>query len=323
MEAPLLEPPQRDRPEHRFGRRQGAGRGRARTGIRTAVPAQIGRRAAAGAVDRHAYRFRRGGPQRRLPAPGRPPETGRHGGHRAVRSRPFCRRSAPPLRHQGNRWGVHPRRAHAAAPGGRCAAGHPGADGRGTVFAADRLRQCGQPAAGARGGARARDGVARGAGRRALGPGAPHTGGSFSTLAGAGAVLGLGLAGLGINLLVYLAPKNLPRLDEVAIDPVVLAFTALAALLAASVFGIIPALRASRPDIMDVLRASGRATGLGSGHLLRNAVVMTEVALSFVLLIGGGLMARSFLAITHADPGFQADGVLTFLAPVDRTSTRL
>jgi putative ABC transport system permease protein len=135
-------------------------------------------------------------------------------------------------------------------------------------------------------------------------------------LAGTGAVLGLGLAGLGINLLVYLAPKNLPRLDEVAIDPMVLAFTALAALLAASVFGIIPALRASRPDIMDVLRASGRTTGLGSGHLLRNAVVMTEVALSFVLLIGGGLMARSFIALTHADPGFQPDGVLTFLAPV-------
>src|ERR1017187_1487432 len=132
-------------------------------------------------------------------------------------------------------------------------------------------------------------------------------------LAGAGAVLGLGLAGLGLNLLVYLAPKNLPRLDEVSIDPVVLAFTALAALVAASVFGIIPALRASRPDVMDVLRASGRTTGLGSGHLLRNAVVMTEVALSFVLLIGCGLMVRSFIAIPHADPGFQADGVLTFL----------
>src|ERR1019366_563921 len=78
----------------------------------------------------------------------------------------------------------------------------------------------------------------------------------------------------------------------------------------------IPALRASRPDIMDVLRASGRTTGLGSGHLLRHAVVMAEVALSFVLLVGGGLMARSFVAITHADPGFEAERVLTFLAPV-------
>ena len=135
-------------------------------------------------------------------------------------------------------------------------------------------------------------------------------------LAATGAALGLGLAGLGINLLVYLAPKNLPRLDAVAIDPVVLVFTALAALVAASVFGIAPAIRASRPDIIDVLRASGRTTGLGSGRQLRNAVVMAEVALSFVLLIGGGLMARSFLAIAHTNPGFQADGVLTFLAQV-------
>ncbi len=135
-------------------------------------------------------------------------------------------------------------------------------------------------------------------------------------LAAAGAVLGLGLAGLGLDLLVYLAPANLPRLDEVTIDHTVLAFTALAALAAASVFGIIPALRASRPDIMDVLRASGRTTGLGSGQTLRNVVVMAEVALSFVLLIGGGLMARSFLAITHTDPGFEAEHVLTFLAPV-------
>jgi predicted permease len=135
-------------------------------------------------------------------------------------------------------------------------------------------------------------------------------------IAATGAAFGLVLAGLGINLLIYLAPKNLPRLDAIQIDPVVLGFTSLAAVAAAALFGVIPALRASRPDIMDVLRASGRTTGLGSGRLLRNAVVMTEVALSFVLLIGGGLMARSFLAITQADPGFDPNGVLSFLAPV-------
>jgi predicted permease len=132
-------------------------------------------------------------------------------------------------------------------------------------------------------------------------------------LAASGAVLGLGLAGLGINLLIYLGPKNLPRLHSVTIDLPVLAFTVLATMLAATVFGVLPAWRASRPDIMDVLRASGRTTGLGSGRLLRNAVVMTEVALSFVLLIGCGLMVRSFYAITHVDPGFRPANLLTFL----------
>ena len=136
-----------------------------------------------------------------------------------------------------------------------------------------------------------------------------------SLLAASGALLGLGLASLGINLLIYLGPKNLPLLHSVTIDLPVLAFTALAAILAAAVFGVLPALRASRPDIMDVLRASGRTTGLGRGRLLRNAVVMTEVALSFVLLIGCGLMVRSFYAITHADPGFRPANVLTFLMP--------
>jgi putative ABC transport system permease protein len=139
-------------------------------------------------------------------------------------------------------------------------------------------------------------------------------------LAGSGALLGLLLAAKGIDLLIYLAPANLPRLDSVAIDPMVLGFTALVAGLSAVVFGVLPALRASRPDIMDVLRASGRTTGLGRGRMLRNGVVMAEVALSFVLLVGSGLMVRSFLAIVRTDAGFHADGVLTFLMPIVRAT---
>ena len=135
-------------------------------------------------------------------------------------------------------------------------------------------------------------------------------------LAALGSLLGLLLAAKGIDLLVYLAPANLPRLDSVAIDPTVLGFTALVAAVSAVIFGILPALRASRPDIMDVLRASGRTTGLGRGKMLRNGVVMAEVALSFVLLVGSGLMVRSFLAIVRTDPGFRADGALTFLMPI-------
>ena len=129
----------------------------------------------------------------------------------------------------------------------------------------------------------------------------------------AGAVLGLALAWVGIKLLVALAPANLPRLEDVSVDLVVLGFATLAAVLAAGLFGIVPAIRASRPELADVLRSSGRTPGLGGGKLLRNGVVMAEVALSFVLLVGGGLMARSFVELSRVKPGFDPQGVLTFV----------
>ena len=131
-------------------------------------------------------------------------------------------------------------------------------------------------------------------------------------IAAAGAVLGTLLAWAGIRVLLAMAPDTLPRTDAVALDPLVLAFTALAALVAAMAFGVIPALRAARPDLMHVLRASGRTGGLGSGAKVRNAVVTAEVALSFILLVGCGLMIRSFIALSNSDPGFDPKGVLTF-----------
>jgi predicted permease len=133
-----------------------------------------------------------------------------------------------------------------------------------------------------------------------------------AVLAGAGALLGLGLAALGIRLLVALQPPNLPRLDTVGIDPLVLGFTVAASAIAAILFGLIPALRASRPDATEVLRAGGRSLTRVSGRRLRNAVVMAEVALSFVLLVGSGLMFRSFLALQNTDPGYDPKGLLTF-----------
>ncbi|HEX4468634.1 MAG TPA: ABC transporter permease [Gemmatimonadaceae bacterium] len=131
-------------------------------------------------------------------------------------------------------------------------------------------------------------------------------------LAGGGAVLGLALAQLGIRLLIAMAPANLPRLDTVSLDPFVLAFTILCALVSAVLFGVVPAWRASRPDLAEVLRAAGRSPGLGGAKLLRNGVVTAEVALSFILLIGSGLMVRSFVALSHIDPGYDPDRVLTF-----------
>ena len=127
-----------------------------------------------------------------------------------------------------------------------------------------------------------------------------------------GALVAVGLAYLGIKVLIALAPANLPRLEHVSIDPIVLGFATLAALMAAAIFGVIPALRASRPDLQNVLRAAGRTPGLGGGKLLRNGVVTAEVALSFVLLVGGGLMARSFIELAKTKPGFVSSGLLTF-----------
>ena len=128
----------------------------------------------------------------------------------------------------------------------------------------------------------------------------------------AGGILGLGLAWAGIKLLLSLAPQDLPLIDTVSIDPWVLGFTMAACIVSAVIFGLVPSVRASRPQLTDALRAGGRGTTGGHGALLRRSVVVAEVALSFILLIGCGLMIRSAIALNRVDPGFQADGLLTF-----------
>ena len=139
-------------------------------------------------------------------------------------------------------------------------------------------------------------------------------------LAGAAAALGVALAWAGMRVLAAFAPDNLPRLDDVRLDPAVLLFAIGAALLSVALFAVVPAVRASRPDVGQTLRAGGRAPGLAAGKLLRNGVVVAEVALSFVLLVGGGLMLRSFMALLDSDPGYDPRGVLTFAVnPQDDT----
>ena len=133
-------------------------------------------------------------------------------------------------------------------------------------------------------------------------------------LAGAGALLGLAFAKLGIDLLLSIAPSNLPRVDDVSIDLRVLGFTGVIAFASALIFGMLPAWRASRPNLGQTLRAGGRSPGLHSGKYLRQGVVIAEVALSFVLLIGSGLMLRSFMVLEQVDPGFDPKGILTFTA---------
>ncbi|MEN3328520.1 MAG: hypothetical protein V7638_3327 [Acidobacteriota bacterium] len=130
-------------------------------------------------------------------------------------------------------------------------------------------------------------------------------------LAALGTMGGIGLAYLGIRQLLAIAPENLPRLNAIGIDMQVLAFSVLAGLLCAVLFGMIPALRTAKPNLMDTLRAAGRTGALGAAGL-RNAVVVVEVALAFVLLIGSGLMFRTFLNIQRVNLGFDPRGLLTF-----------
>ena len=126
---------------------------------------------------------------------------------------------------------------------------------------------------------------------------------------------GLGLSWLGIRLLIALGPADLPRLDHVRIDPTVVSFGVVVGILSAVMFSLLPAVRASRPAVMDLVRRAQRMTGPGSGSVLRNAVVVIEVTLSCVLLVGSGLMIRSFVALQRAKPGYDTRNVLTFLIP--------
>jgi len=135
-------------------------------------------------------------------------------------------------------------------------------------------------------------------------------------LAAAGAILGIFLAWRGIGIITAMSPGNLPRLESVAIDGRALLFTAGLTILAAIVFGLAPALRAVSGRLIDGLRDRGSDTGGVRGNKLRTGLVVIEVALSLVLLIGAGLMIRSFDRIQQVDPGFDAENVVTFSAPI-------
>jgi putative ABC transport system permease protein len=136
-------------------------------------------------------------------------------------------------------------------------------------------------------------------------------------LAAVGGAAGLLLAQFGIDALIQLSPEGLPRATAVSLDGTVLVFTALASFAAALIFGVMPAWKASRPDVMDVLRSTGRLVGGTSGRL-RDGAVIAEVALAFVLLVGSGLMIRTFIALQNVNPGFDPQNTLTFLIQNNR-----
>jgi putative ABC transport system permease protein len=127
-----------------------------------------------------------------------------------------------------------------------------------------------------------------------------------------GGVLGLAIAYGGVRALVAISPANTPRINEVTLDGTVLAFTMVVSVLTGLIFGLFPALQASKPDMAETLKEGGRTgTAGGARHRVRSGLVVAEVSLALVLLIGAGLMLKSFLRVLDADPGFRSDGVLT------------
>ncbi|MEK6408920.1 MAG: ABC transporter permease [Acidobacteriota bacterium] len=133
-----------------------------------------------------------------------------------------------------------------------------------------------------------------------------------------GGLFGLLLAYFGVRLFVAFGPKEIPRLDEIALDGRVFAFSLLIAVVTGLVFGLAPALQISKPDLQDSLKEGGRGSSKGR-HRLRNALVVSEVAIALVLLVGAGLMIKSFQRLLQLNMGFRTENVLTMRLSVPST----
>ncbi|HKR60401.1 MAG TPA: ABC transporter permease, partial [Pyrinomonadaceae bacterium] len=134
-------------------------------------------------------------------------------------------------------------------------------------------------------------------------------------LAALGCGGGLLLAVWGIDLLVAINPGDIPRIDQVTLDSSTVAFAALLGFLTTLIFGLAPALQLSKPDLQSCLKDTGQTiTASKARHRLRNTLVVTQIALAFVLLMGAGLVLRSFVRLLRVDPGFAADKVVAIQA---------
>ncbi|HZG54139.1 MAG TPA: ABC transporter permease [Pyrinomonadaceae bacterium] len=126
-----------------------------------------------------------------------------------------------------------------------------------------------------------------------------------------GGALGLLVAFWGIDALLAISPGNIPRLESVGIDRQVLLFTLGISLVTGIVFGLAPALTVSNPNLNEMLKESGRSSSEGvRGRRLRNALAVAEIALSLVLLVGAGLLIKSFLRLQDVKPGFNPENLL-------------
>ena len=130
-------------------------------------------------------------------------------------------------------------------------------------------------------------------------------------LAFLGAMAGLFFALWGMELLVPRLPLNIPRLNDVVIDRGVLGFTLVISLLTSMIFGLVPALQVSRVTLSETFKETAGSLASGAGHRARRLFVISQIALALMLLIGAGLMARSFVRLSHVRLGFEPDMVLT------------
>jgi predicted permease len=129
-------------------------------------------------------------------------------------------------------------------------------------------------------------------------------------LAMAGGALGLLVAHWGTRAALAALPAALPRVEEIALDPRVLGFTMAVSLLAGILFGLVPTLRTSRPNLPETLKEGGRGAS-GAHHRAQDVFVVVEMTLAFVLLIGAGLLIRSLTRLWSVNPGFNPENVLS------------
>ena len=138
-------------------------------------------------------------------------------------------------------------------------------------------------------------------------------------LAVVGGLVGVVLALWSVDLLVSLSAGRVPRAGEIGIDAVVLGFTLGVSLLTGLVFGLVPALQASKPDFNESLKEGGKSATEGlRRNRIRSALVVAEVALALVLLVGAGLLVKSFIGLQRVSPGFDAENVLTMRIDLSR-----
>jgi putative ABC transport system permease protein len=141
-------------------------------------------------------------------------------------------------------------------------------------------------------------------------------------LALCGGAGGLLLAFWGIKLLKLINPGTIARLDEVSLDFRVLGFTLGVACLTGILFGLAPALQVSKPDLQHALKEGGRGFTCARGQRLRGLLVVTEIALSMVLLVGAGLLIRSFVRLQNVDVGFNPAGLLTLRVEMSESKSQ-